>query len=156
VVVLENEAVEKLAKEYNAYLDQANSHVSTLAELALHEFARYRQQRPDDKSVFDYVWKLYFYLQNYRESLRWLEAVLYEMDLAEFPPTDPLRQDYTAIRDSLKNELATMKIQGRAPTRPSGMISALTQDTLGRAPEDIGDAPGAAVRQPEEPTYKWR
>lgn len=157
IVVLDDEAVEKLTSEYNVYLDKANSQVSTLADLALHEFARYRQQRPDDKIVFDYIWKLYFYLQNYRESLRWLEAVLYEMDLAEVPPQDILRQDYTAIRDSLRNELATMRIQGRAPARPASLITTLTQDSLGRGPdEEAGKGAGSAVRNPEAPTYRWR
>ena len=156
IVVLDDAAVEKLTTEYNAYLDKANTQVATLAELALHEFARYRQQRPDDKVVFDYVWKLYFYLQNYKESLRWLEAVLYEMDLAEVPPQDILRQDYTAIRNELRNELATMRIEGRAPARPASLITTLTQDSLGRGPEGEGGEAGAAVRNPEAPTYRWR
>lgn len=154
VVVLEPEAIEKLAKEYNAYLDHANSQVRTLADAGLREFAKYRQQRPDDKVVFDYVWKLYFYLQNYTESLRWLEGVLHEMDLADVPQSDPIRQDYVAIRDSMQNELATMRMQGKAPTRPAGLISTLTQDTLGRSPDDLD--PGAAIRDPEPGTYRDR
>lgn len=131
VVVLDQKAIDKLVKEYTAYSQKANQQVRVLAQKALDQFESYHRLRPDDKMIYDYVWKLYFYLQNYTESLRWLDALLVEMDAADF--RGPARAQYISIRDSMRDELATMKLQGReVPTRTSSLIGTLT----GGAPGD--------------------
>ena len=149
IVVLEQEAIDKLVKEYAAYGQKANQQVRTLAEEALVQFARYRQLRPDDKMVYDYVWKLYFYLQNYTESLKWLDALLIEMDAVDF--RGPERNEYEAIRNSMRDELATMKIKGKEPSRTSSLISTLTDDPLGR-----GDERGPNELQRDRPRGSYR
>jgi hypothetical protein len=88
-----------------AYVEQLNAHASK----ALAQFTLYRNQRPDDKRVYDYIWKLHFFLQNYPEAMRWLDLVLYEMDQTGIPENEPIRQDYTSLRQVIAQAIAEQR-----------------------------------------------
>jgi len=117
--------VEKLVSDYRAFLEKANRNLEIASRNSLRAFTRYAQARPDDKGVYDFVWKLHFYLQNYDESLRWLNLVIHEMDLAEVPDQEPLRQRYTDIRDQMVDYLADRRIEGAEAERPRGFFDDL-------------------------------
>ena len=102
--------VADIRKDFDLLLDQLNQ--TAIRSLTL--FTSYRQARPDDKRVYDYTWKLFFFLQNFPESLRWLDFVLAEMDAAGVPPEEPLRQDYQMLRKEILDRMMD------AQTTPGG------------------------------------
>lgn len=81
-------------------------------------FTSYRQQRADDKSVYDYIWKLHFYQQNYLEAQRWLDQVLHEMDMAGIPERDPLRLDYNELRREIAERVTEQRLGQFQPVKP--------------------------------------
>ena len=92
---------------------EGNRYVKAAGEAALSHFTRYRGQRPDDDQIVDYVWKLNLYLQNYRESLRWLEYLLASWDQRDIDAKDPARIEYEHIHADLERYLAEVEIEGR-------------------------------------------
>jgi hypothetical protein len=109
--------MKELLTQYQPYRDNANEQAREHAQKSLKQFELYRQLRPDDKLVFDFVWKLHFFLQDYRQSIRWLDYVLREMDVAEVPEEEPLRQDYLAIRKSMVAYLAEQAVASDGEVR---------------------------------------
>jgi hypothetical protein len=100
--------VADLRKKFDLMLVKLNER----SKRALSLFLVYRQQRPDDKSVYDYIFKCNFFLQNYDEARRWLEYVLHEMDMAGIPRQDPLRHDYELLLAEVKEQMADRKLEG--------------------------------------------
>jgi hypothetical protein len=94
--------------DFDLLLDELNKTASRSLTL----FTTYRQVRPDDKRVYDYVWKLYFFLQNFPEALRWLDFVLAEMDSAGVPREEPLRQDYQMLRKEILDRMMDAQTTG--------------------------------------------
>lgn len=101
-------------------LDKLLVELDDVGPRALQTFTSYRAQRPDDKRVLDYIWKLHFFLQNYAEARRWLDIVLQEMEAAGVPEREPLRQEYTLLRQEIDEQLADRKLNGQRfqPVRP--------------------------------------
>ncbi len=93
--------------QFQAALERLHGH----ARQSLGHYLRYRTQRPDDKSIADKLWRLYFFLQDYTRSLDWLNYVLAEMDVAEMPEEEPLRREYTQIRRMIQRHLAEASLQ---------------------------------------------
>jgi tetratricopeptide (TPR) repeat protein len=122
---------EAYLKEMREFLDKSNTQVHKWAERALREFMAYRGLRPDDKTVLDSVWKLHFYLQNYDEALRWLDAVIREMDLAEVSEADPLYRNYSLVRKDMVDLIAQLRIDSSSRT-PRSLIPSLTESQLDR------------------------
>lgn len=108
--------IAEIRKVFDLLLDRLNQ----TASRSLNLFTIYRQARPDDKRVFDYVWKLYFYLQNFPEALRWLDFVLAEMDSAGVPREEPLRQDYLMLRKEILDRMMDAQTNqgGFRPVQP--------------------------------------
>lgn len=108
--------VTDIRADFDLLLEQLN--LSASRSLTL--FTTYRQARPDDKRVFDYVWKLYFFLQNFPEALRWLDFVLAEMDSAGVPVEEPLRQDYMLLRKEILDRMMDAQTNqgGFRPVQP--------------------------------------
>jgi hypothetical protein len=106
------EEVEAKIADLRAKFDMMLVNLNERARRALNLFLVYRQQRPDDKSVYDYIFKCNFFLQNYDEARRWLELVLHEMDMAGIPRQDPLRQDYTLLLAEVKEQMADARLEG--------------------------------------------
>lgn len=100
--------ISEIRKDFDLLLDELNRTASRSLTL----FTTYRQVRPDDKRVYDYVWKLYFFLQNFPEALRWLDYVLAEMDSAGVPPEEPLRQDYRMLRKEILDRMMDAQTTG--------------------------------------------
>lgn len=101
-------------------LDRFLTELDKAGPRALQCFTAYRSQRPDDKRVLDYVWKLHFFMQNYPEARRWLDIVLQEMEAAGIPEREPLRQEYTMLRAEIDDQIADRKLNGQRfqPVRP--------------------------------------
>lgn len=97
-----------------AYVEQLNA----TAHKALSHFTLYWNQRPDDKRVYDYLWKLHFFLQDYVEAKRWLDKVIYEMDAAGVPENEPVREDYVALRGVIAEAIAEQRTGGFQPILP--------------------------------------
>lgn len=110
-VLTEDEVKAKVA-DLRRKFDLMLTNLNDRAKRALSLFLVYRQQRPDDKSVYDYIFKCNFFLQNYEEARRWLELVLHEMDQAGIPRQDPLRQDYTLLLAEVKEQMADARLEG--------------------------------------------
>jgi hypothetical protein len=91
---------------------EGNRFVKEAGEASLRHFTRYRGQRPDDNQIVDYVWKLNLYLQNYRESLQWLEYLLASWEQRDISARDPARLEYEQIRADLERYLAEVEIEG--------------------------------------------
>lgn len=109
---LSEEEVEAKVADLRKKFDLMLVNLEERSKRALALFTVYRQQRPDDKSVYDYLFKCHFFLQNYEEARRWLELVLHEMNAAGIPPHDPVRQDYTLLLAEVKDQMADARIQG--------------------------------------------
>lgn len=109
---LSDEEVEEKVADLRKKFDLMLANLNERSKRALALFLVYRQQRPDDKSVYDYIFKCHFFLQNYDEARRWLELVLYEMDMAGIPRQDPLRQDYSLLLAEVKEQMADAKLEG--------------------------------------------
>lgn len=108
--------IAEIREVFDLLLDRLNQTASRSLTL----FTSYRQARPDDKRVYDYVWKLYFFLQNFPEALRWLDFVLAEMDSAGVPTEEPLRQDYTLLRREILDRMMDAQTNqgGFRPVQP--------------------------------------
>jgi hypothetical protein len=108
--------VADIREVFDLLLDRLNQTASRSLTL----FTTYRQSRPDDKRVYDYVWKLYFFLQNFPEALRWLDFVLAEMDSAGVPAEEPLRQDYLMLRKEILDRMMDAQTNqgGFRPVQP--------------------------------------
>ena len=124
--VASQEEKEATLEEMRAFLLRCNEQLEAWSVRALREFIAYRGMRPDDKSVLDTVWKLYFFLQDYNESLRWLDAVLREWELTEVSDTDPDYRSYKLMRKELVDLIASLRIDSATRT-PRSMIPYLTQ-----------------------------
>lgn len=122
---LDDKQLKELLASFKPYLERASEKLEKHAKDSLRSFEAYRRIRPDDKAVSDFVWKLYFYLQDYERALQWLDYVLREMDLAEVPEEEPIRADYTVIRKAIVTYLAESKLQGddtRADRQGGGLF----------------------------------
>ncbi|MCO5169895.1 MAG: hypothetical protein M9894_26455 [Planctomycetes bacterium] len=115
---LSDEEVAAKVAELRKVFDLLLVNLNRSAGRSLSLFASYRQQRADDKSVYDYLWKLHFYLQNYVEAQRWLDQVLHEMDLAGIPERDPLRQDYRELRKEILERVTEQRLGQFQPVKP--------------------------------------
>jgi hypothetical protein len=115
-----DEQVKQRVAALKRELDRLLVELDGVAPRALQTFTSYRAQRPDDKRVLDYIWKLHFFLQNYPEARRWLDIVLQEMEAAGVPEREPLRQEYTLLREEIDEQLADRKLNGQRfqPVRP--------------------------------------
>lgn len=115
---LDDDEVERLVAEHQPSFEANLLRLNEWANRALAQFTMYQRMRPDDKSVYDYLWKLYFFLQNYEESLRWLDQVLRELDLRGVPQDEPIPQDYRRYRARIAEFVADQRIHGLKPIRP--------------------------------------
>jgi hypothetical protein len=116
---LTDDEVKAKIAELRGVFDLLLVNVNKSAQRALNLFTVYRQQRPDDKSVYDFMWKLHFYLQNFVEAQRWLDLVLTELDLAGVPEHDPLRQDYRALRLEIVDRITEQRLGNFQPVKPT-------------------------------------
>ncbi|MGE0713765.1 MAG: hypothetical protein AB7N76_11595 [Planctomycetota bacterium] len=107
---LTKEELDEAIKRAEPYVKEGNEKIRAAATVSLAHFLRYRAQRPDDKSVVDYLWKLYFYLQRYEEALEWLEYLLAEFDRQEVPESDPLRKKYEVTRTLIHEYMAKLEL----------------------------------------------
>jgi hypothetical protein len=133
---LSDEDKQRLTTEFQTYLARANSQVKVVARNSLNEFMVYRQTRPDDRRVIAYVWKLHFMLQEYEESLRWLDYAIHLLDVNEVPQTDPLRRQWAQISDVIRDYLTSLRIQGTTPP-PQGVMDTLTNGAQLTSPRDF-------------------
>ncbi len=109
---------ERLAK-LRPVLDRNLRALNEVGGRAMRSFILYRQQRPDDKSIYDYVWKLNFFLQDYEEARKWLQLVIYEMDQAGIPAADPDRKGYEDLEKEITDKIGDAKMgKGFQPVRP--------------------------------------
>ncbi len=116
---LSDDEVKAKVAELRRTFDLLLVNVNKTSQRALNLFAVYRQQRPDDKGVYDYLWKLHFYSQNFVEAQRWLDQVISEMDLAGVPENDPLRQDYVALRREIVDRITEERLGQFQPVKPT-------------------------------------
>lgn len=114
----DDEVKDKIA-ELREIFDLLLVNVNRSSQRGLNLFTVYRQQRPDDKSVYDYIWKLYFFSQNFPEAQRWLDLVLHEMNMAGVPEQDPLRQDYVALRREILDRITEQRLGQFTPVKPT-------------------------------------
>lgn len=114
----DDEVKEKIA-DLRRTFDLLLVNVNKSSNRALSLFTVYRQQRPDDRSVYDYIWKLHFFAQNFVEAQRWLDLVLHEMDMAGVPQQDPLRQDYAALRLEIVDRITEQRLGQFQPIKPT-------------------------------------
>jgi tetratricopeptide (TPR) repeat protein len=139
---LDEKQLTELLESFRPFFDRANGKLKERAKAGLRHFEAYRRIRPDDKAVTDFVWKLYFYMQDFEKALQWLDYVLREMDLAEVPEEEPIRGDYGRIRESIISHLAEVKLKG-ANARPEGQGGLFpfsdegSRSTLGRVGSDL-------------------
>lgn len=117
---------QQVLQQFRDYLAKSNGQVRAWSDRALQEVIAYRGMRPDDKGVLDMIWKLYFYLQNYDEALKFLDAVLREMEVAEVSDKDPLYLDYSRIRQEIVDYIAQLRIDSSKPS-PRSLIPSLTK-----------------------------
>jgi hypothetical protein len=110
--------VDARVAQLKPYFEACLSQLDVSGHRALDAFMAYRQQRPDDKRVYDYLWKLYFYVQDFRAAKQWLEVVLHEMDMADEPSHDPLRQNYELMIEELKDKIVDERTGEYVPVRP--------------------------------------
>ena len=109
-----------------------------MARNSLDEFMAYRQMRPDDRKVIPYIWKLHFMLQEYQESLRWLEYAIQLMDEAETSAADPTRRQWAQIADTIRDYLTALRIRGtEAPPPPQGVMDTLTEGARSTSPREL-------------------
>lgn len=113
-VKLSDEDVEGLLGDYEPYLERANQGIRRAAEASLRHFTIYQRLHPEDKALHEYVWRLHFFLQNYREALTWLEAVIARMDRQEVPAEDPTRVKHTQVKQAIEDYLANLKLTGES------------------------------------------
>ena len=71
----------------------------------------------ESQRVASYVWRLYFFRQDYRAALTWLDYILKEMELREVPATEPTRVAYMDIRKGIVNYLAKLRLEGKDAVR---------------------------------------
>lgn len=131
---LNDKDLEDLVESYTPYLETANKKCQASARRSLGQWDLYRKLRPDDRAVADFIWKLHFYVQDYRSALAWLDLVLREMDLQETPKEEPIRRDYEEIRRSIVEYLAKLRLEGPEAGRrvlPFGKRGSSSRDRLG-------------------------
>lgn len=120
------EEIEQRLAKLRPVLDRNLRALNEAGALAMKSFALYRQQRPDDKSIYEYVWRLNFFLQDYEEARRWLQLVIYEMDQAGVPAADPDRKGYEDLATEITERIADARMgKGFQPVRP------MSRDRLG-------------------------
>jgi len=107
---LTDEEVEELVAGYKPWLEYANRRLRETSGEAIKHFTLYRELRPDDKSILEFVWRLFFYQQQYDNALKWLEYLLGEMDAAEVPAEEPRRREYALIRERLRDYLVNLTL----------------------------------------------
>jgi hypothetical protein len=126
---LTEDDVGALLVAYAPYIEDANSKCRVAADESLRQWEHYQKARPDDRRrAATYIWRLYFYRQDYRAALTWLDFVLKDFDLSEVPETEPLRVTYVEIRKVIVEYLAKLRLSGREPGR--GIRGLLESDGL--------------------------
>lgn len=116
---LTDEEVDQKVAALREFFDHLLVNVNRTSQRALNLFTVYYRQRPDDRSVYDYLWKLHFFMQNFAEAQRWLDLVIREMDLAGVPEHDPLRQDYVALRREILDRITEQRLGQFSPVKPT-------------------------------------
>lgn len=107
---LSKEELEEAIQQALPYVEEGNEQIRRTASSALTHFLRYRAARPDDESIADYLWKLYFFLQRYQEAQEWLNYVLAEWERRDQPREDPLYKKYLDIAETISNYLAELEL----------------------------------------------